>query len=207
MATELRVFLKDGPKRQIPTPQYDRTAAHLALLREGSDKASEGLNPYKVKPRPGIVWGRIIDAYLPTTLVRPDTAKASVRHWIETPDKRRFIFEYARGQLIRTNDGEWLAVEEKHLLAEEHEDLTLTMLNKSILVSVDPLPTHRGALYDPSARQVQAEIGSALNNDCPELGLELGDRVAFIATAGTYCIIGGIEYRIIHRDQVLGILL
>ena len=80
------------------------------------------------------------------------------------------------------------------------------MMNKAILLKVEPLPTHTGALYDPSARQVQAEIGQVLALDCPELGVRELDRVAFIATAGTYCIISNEEYRIIHRDQVLGVL-
>lgn len=211
MATEGRLFIKDGPLRQISTPKYDRAAAHRTLVREATDKASEGLDPFKVRPRPGYVWGRIIDVYvtdqIAPSIERPANAKASVRHWIETVYGRRLIFEYARGSLIRTSCGEWLMVEEKYILAEFGDERPPRMLNRSILLEVEPLPTHTGMFFDPSARQVQAEIGRVVDMAFgADLLLYEGDRIAFFATAGTYCLIDGKEYRIIDRDQALGVI-
>jgi len=230
--TEIHVTLKDGPLRQLQAPkEYIRTdpvtgevtqkvsreMAHLTLMKEATSKAREGFDPYKVRPRPGRVWGRIFDVHVADitapNIARPDNAKAAVRHWIETPDYRKLIFEYARGELIRTpNDGEWLMIEEEFILAEEitgpEYQAELVMMNKSILLKVDPLPTHTGVLYDPSARQVQAETGTVIASDCGEdLNVLPGDRIVFIATAGTYCIAGDQEFRIIARDQALGVLL
>lgn len=223
---EVHVTLKDGPLRQVATPKEyvqtnqfgeaqstSREQAHLNLVREATNKAREGFDPYKVRSRPGIVWGRILNVFrgpsVGSKLALPGNAKATVRHWIETPDGRRLIFEYARGQLIRCGDEEWLAVHEEFILAEQldaGDECQLIMLNHSVLVQVDPLPDHTGILYDPSARQVQAETGTVLAHACPELGLQDEERIAFIATAGTYCVINDVELRIIHRDQILGVL-
>lgn len=225
---EIHVTLKDGPLRKVlDTPREyvqrnpetgevvqktSREMAHLALVKEATCKAREGFDPLKVRPRPGRVWGKIIDVFrgAQSGLVIPGNAKATVRHWIETPDHRRFIFEYARGELVRCGDEEWLMVDEKYILAEQIEGypdhFELYMYPRAVLVSVDPLPDHTGILYDPSARQVQAETGTVLAHNCPELGLGDLERIAFIATAGTYCVVNDVELRIIDRDQILGIL-
>lgn len=206
MRNEMTIVLKDGPLRQLSTPKYNRELAHLTLLREGSDKAREGFDPLKVQPRPGWVWGKIQNVFATSDAIiaRPANMKAAVRHWITTPDGRKFIFEYARGELIRTMDGEWLMVSEKYILAEQIADRSILMRNHAVLLEVEPLPTQTGSLYDPSARQVQAEIGRVLACDT-DLVL-VNDRVAFVVTAGTYCIIDKKEYRVIDRDQILAVI-
>lgn len=208
--TEINVVLKDGPRHQMATPQYNRAQSHQGLVREATDKASESFDPLKVRPRPGWIWGKIIDVFLTDStapsVVRPDNAKASVRHWIETPDGTKYIFEYARGHLIRTEQGEWLMVREECILLEIAYSCNELMLkNRSILLKVDPLPMQSaGGLYAPEMRQVQAETGTVIGADTDLVSPF--EKIAFIATAGTYVIIAGQEYRIIHQDQALGVL-